>query len=70
MKVDVVDVAGNMEEEFVQAVLTVHTYILTCVWNNGFYIGSSCVHHLYILTYVCMYVQSTLPVQIETTGST
>ena len=50
----VVDVAGNMQEEFVQAVWTVHTYILTL--NNEFYIGSYCVYHLYILTYVCMYV--------------
>ena len=31
MKVSVVDVAGNMQEEFVQAVLTVHTYTLVCV---------------------------------------
>ena len=29
MKVSVVDVARNMQEEFVQAVLTVHTYIHT-----------------------------------------
>ena len=43
MKQSVVDVAGNMQEEFVQAVLIVHTYILTCVWDNGFLIGSYCV---------------------------
>ena len=53
----VVDVAGNMQEEFVQAVWTVHTYILTCVWDNGFYIGSYCMYYLYIIKYVCMYVR-------------
>ena len=36
----VVDVAGNMQEEFVQAVLTVYTYILTCVC-------------MYVCMYVC-----------------
>ena len=57
MKVSgVVDVAGNMQEEFVQAVLTVQTYILTRVWDNGFYVGSYCVYHVYTLKYVCMYV--------------
>ena len=45
-----------MQEEFVQAVWTVHTYILTCVWDNRFYIRSYCTYHLYILTYVCLYV--------------
>ena len=30
----VVDVAGNMQEEFVQAVLTVHTYIHTHMYQH------------------------------------
>ena len=60
---------GNMQEEFVQAVLTVHTCILT--WDSGQL--SYMLHIIYTYSrmcmYVCMYVQSTLPVQIGITGS-
>ena len=56
MKVSVVDVAGNMQEECVQAVLTVHTCILTCVWDNEFYRESYCVYHLYTLMVILFMV--------------
>ena len=68
-----VNVAGNMQEEFVQAVLTVHTYVHThmCMGQRVIYRELLCVSFIltHVCMYVCMYVQSTLPVQIGTTCS-
>ena len=69
--------AGITQEEFVQAVLTVHTYIHTHVdyiltktkvsYMELLYI--SFIHTQSVCLSVCLYVQSKLPAQIGTTGS-